>query len=155
MVILADSGILLRLVNPGDPLHATIDAAVTTIRSRGDTLAFALQNAAEFWNVCTRPATARGGLGLGVGEASQRLGLVEASFSLLAELPAVYPLWRQLVVTHAVHGRQVHDARLVALMQAHGIAHILTLNGGDFSRYPGVVVIDPASVLPPPPPPVP
>jgi hypothetical protein len=44
---------------------------------------------------------------------------------------------------------QVHDARLVALMQVHGITHILTLNGADFARYPGIVPIDPASLSPP------
>lgn len=155
MLILADSGILLRFVNAADPLHVTIGTAVSTLRARGDTLVFALQNAAEFWNVCTRPAAARGGLGLDAGEADRRLGLVEAAFSLLSEPAAVYPLWRRLVAVHSVRGRQVHDARLVAVMQAYGITHILTLNGNDFARYPGIVAIDPASVLPPPAPPSP
>jgi predicted nucleic acid-binding protein len=56
-----------------------------------------------------------------------------------------------LLVVHAVKGKQVHDARLVAMMEAHGITHILTLNGADFARYPGIVVIDPAGVIPPSP----
>jgi predicted nucleic acid-binding protein len=155
MLILTDTGILLRLVNPADPLHATIDAAVSALRSRGDKLAFTLQNAAEFWNVCTRPATARGGLGLDGAETERRLRLVEAGFSLLVDPPTGYALWRQLVVAHSVRGKQVHDARLVALMQAHGITHVLTLNGGDFTRYPGVVAIDPASIAVPPIPPLP
>lgn len=152
MHLLADSGILLRLVNPADPLHPTIDAAATALRSRGDTLVYALQNAAEFWNVCTRPTAARGGLGLGPIETERRLGLVEAVFSLVAEPPPVYRIWRQSVVTHAVQGKQVHDARLAALMLAHGITHILTLNGTDFARYSGIVPIDPASLVRPPPP---
>ena len=78
--------------------------------------------------------------------------MIEAGFSLLDEPPAAYPNWRQLVSTHGVSGKQVHDARLVGLMQAHGIAHILTPNGPDFVRYPGNVVIDPAAVILPPPP---
>ena len=45
---------------------------------------------------------------------------------------------------------QVHDARLVALMQVHGITHILTLNRADFARYPGIVPIDPVSLSPTP-----
>jgi predicted nucleic acid-binding protein len=155
MLILADSGILLRLFHPADPFHATVDAAVSLLRSRGEKLAYSLQNATEFWNVSTRPITARGGQGLDVTETEHRLGLIEATFALLTEPPAVYSIWRQLVVTHSVQGKQVHDARLVALMQAHGISHILTLNGGDFARYPGIVAIDPASVVPPPAPPNP
>ena len=155
MLILADSGTLLRLFDPVDLLHATVDAAVRVLRARGDKLVYALQNAAEFWNVCTRPATSRGGLGLDLAETGHRLGMIEAGFTLITEPPGLYPIWRQLVVTHSVRGKQVHDARLAALMQAHGISQILTLNGADFTRYPGIVAIDPASVVPPAAPPVP
>ena len=67
------------------------------------------------------------------------------------ELPTAYPEWRRLVVRHAVRGKQVHDARLVALMTAHGITHVLTLNAGDFGRFPGITEVAPASFSPPPP----
>jgi predicted nucleic acid-binding protein len=153
MQILVDTGILLRLPNPADPLHATIDSAITAIQQRGDELVTAPQNLAEFWNVCTRPATARGGLGLSFGETDRRLRTIESTFAILAELAASYSVWRRLVVTQSVQGKQVHDARLVALMLASGITHILTLNGNDFARYPGITVIDPVGVpatLPPP-----
>lgn len=155
MLVLADTGILLRLADPADPQHGTVDHAVRTIRTRGDGLSIGAQNAAEFWNVCTRPATARGGWGLSVAEADRRLRAIEAGFSVLAELPAVYPIWRSLVVSHAVQGKQVHDARLVALMRAHGITHVLTLNAGDFARFPGIVEVAPASLAAPPPTPAP
>lgn len=39
------------------------------------------------------------------------------------DTPQVYLEWRQLVVKHAVSGVQVHDARLVAGMKAHGITN--------------------------------
>jgi hypothetical protein len=77
MLVLLDSGILLRLLEPTDPQHATIRGAVRSLRARGDTLLIASQNAAEFWNVCTRPATARGGYGLSVAEADRRLRILE------------------------------------------------------------------------------
>jgi predicted nucleic acid-binding protein len=60
MLVLVDSGILLRLLEPTDPQHAAIRGAARVLRSRGDSLVTAAQNAAEFWNVCTRPAAARG-----------------------------------------------------------------------------------------------
>jgi predicted nucleic acid-binding protein len=145
MLVLADTGILLRLADPADPQHATVDHAVRAIRGRGDGLVYAGQNAAEFWNVCTRPATARGGWGLTVAEADRRLRAIEAGFSLLPELSTAYPIWRGLIVAHSVQGKQVHDARLVALMKAHGITHVLTLNAGDFARFPGIVEIAPVS----------
>lgn len=152
MLILADTGVLLRLTETGNPLHPLVDAAVSALLARGDGVVFAAQNAAEFWNVCTRPATARGGFGLDFAEADRRLALIEAAFTLLSETDAAYAIWRQLVVAHGVQGKQVHDARLAALMLAHGVAHILTLNPGDFARYPGVAEIAPASLAAPPPP---
>jgi predicted nucleic acid-binding protein len=58
---------------------------------------------------------------------------------LLTENAGTYRIWRSLVVTHGVQGVQVHDARLVSVMQAHGVAQILTLNAADFTRYSAVV----------------
>ncbi|MBX9581015.1 MAG: hypothetical protein K2X87_11960 [Gemmataceae bacterium] len=155
MDILTDSGVLIRLYHRPDPLYPVINRAVRSLRRRGDALAVGFQNLTEFWNVCTRPTTARGGLGLTFAETEHRLTQVEAGFVRLGEPPAAYPNWRQLVTTHRVQGKQVHDARLVGLMQAHGITHILTLNGPDFARYPGLVVLDPAAVNPPSVPPTP
>lgn len=47
-------------------------------------------------------------------------------------------------------GKQVHDARLVAVCHVHGVSHVLTFNLGHFARLgaapPGVAVLDPASV---------
>jgi hypothetical protein len=48
-------------------------------------------------------------------------------------------------------GVQVHDARLVALMEVHGVTHLLTLNAADFARYPGVTALTPAAVIASPP----
>src|SRR5258708_5844088 len=116
MLILIDTGILLRLLDRNDPQHALIRQALRLLRGRGDTFALSAQNAAEFWNVCSRPATARGGLGLTVQETERRLRVVERLFPVLADTTAAYPLWRQLVVRHGVMGAAVHDARLVAWM---------------------------------------
>lgn len=154
MFVLTDSGILLRLFEPNDPLHAIVKTAADVLTAGSNKLVTATQNVAEFWNVCTRPASARGGFGLTVTQAELRLQKVEQRFALLSEPPTLYPIWRNLVVSLAVQGKQVHDARLAALMHAQGIAHILTLNGGDFVRYPGITVLDPhvvaASATPPP-----
>lgn len=146
MQILADTGILLRLFQSIDPRHLAVQRAVGILDARGDELFTASQNLAEFWNVCTRPSYARGGFGLSFGEAERRLGVIELGFRLLTELQPTYAIWRALIVAHSVQGKQVHDARLAALMASHGITHILTLNGGDFTRYPGLTVIDPAAI---------
>jgi predicted nucleic acid-binding protein len=150
MLVLVDTGILLRLFEANDPQHGVVRGALRILRARGDTLVIAAQNAAEFWNVCTRPVTARGGLGLSVADADRRLRIVEQLFRVIPDRAAAYQVWRHSLVAHGVQGVQVHDARLVALMQLHGISHVLTLNGSDFARYTGVVPIAPLSLLPPP-----
>ena len=151
MLVLVDSGILLRLLEPTVPQYGVIRGAVRALRGRGDTLVTATQNAAEFRNVCTRPAAARGGYGLSIADADWRLRVIERLFRVVSDSPSAYQIWRGLLVAHGVRDVQVHDARLVALMQVHGITHILTLNGADFARYPGIVPIDPVSLSPPPP----
>ena len=107
----------------------------------------------EFWVVTTRPTSAVGGLGRTPAAVDREINAILAGFPLFPDTPAVFPEWRALVRTHAVSGKPSHDARLVALMQAHTITHILTLNGADFARYPGITAIPPASLAPPTPPP--
>jgi predicted nucleic acid-binding protein len=147
MLILADTGVLLRLLDRADPQHMDVRDAVRTIRQRGDRCVTSPQNAAEFWNVCTRPATARGGLGLTGLETERRLRIIERLFPVLVDSPNTYAHWRNLVVTHGVMGVQAHDAKLAAFMMAHGLTHVLTFNASDFTRYPTIVAMTPAGVL--------
>src|SRR5882724_2487828 len=104
MLILADTGILLRLLEPADPQHTAVRDALRILRQRGHRRVTAPQNASEFWNVCTRPVTARGGFGLSVPEADRRLRIVERLFQVLPDSLAVYAAWRRIIVAHAVMG---------------------------------------------------
>lgn len=128
-----------------DPQHLDIRQALRLLRQRGDRCVTSPQNVAEFWNTCTRPASARGGFGLTVSEADRRLRILERLFPILPESPAAYAQWRALVVSHGVMGVQAHDARL-ALMMVHGLTHLLTLNPSDFGRY-SIVALTPAAIL--------
>jgi predicted nucleic acid-binding protein len=147
MLYLADTGILLRVLNRNDAAHVIIRRSLAILKAQGHTLVTASQNCAEFWNVSTRPASARGGHGLSIHETNRRLRLLEKNIPPLADDPATYLEWRQLVMVYAVHGVQVHDARLVAFMRVSNITNILTLNPSDFARYPFVTAITPEQVL--------
>lgn len=143
---LVDTNILLRFLLPNDPAYSVIRRAVGILKSRRERVVTTPQNIAEFWNVCTRPPTARGGLGLTVEATERRLRLLERHFRVLPDDPEIYNHWKSLVTTHNVMGVQVHDARLVASMIANGITNILTANVADFTRYPGITVRSPDDI---------
>lgn len=75
----------------------------------------------------------------------------ETKFPLLLETPDIYPAWKLLVEAAGVVGKQVHDARLVAVCHVYGITHILTFNVNHFKRLagfmPGVIVVDPITLV--------
>lgn len=147
MQYLVDTGVWLRLFDRTDPEHVTIRNALRTLRSTGHCLATCPQNIAEFWNVSTRPASARGGYGKSVPTTERRVQFIERASTILAESPAVYRQWRQLLSAFNVQGVAVHDARLVAMMLASGILRILTLNTSDFARYSAITAVTPRDVV--------
>src|SRR5271166_4313606 len=60
---------------------------------------------------------------------------IERILTLLRDSPATYTEWKRLVIKHSVLGGKVHDARLVAAMNVHGVGKILTFDVDDFTRY--------------------
>lgn len=146
MLILLDTGILLRLTHRADLLHPVVRYAVRELRLRGHSFVATHQNIAEFWNVCTRPVSARGGLGITLADTGKRLRIVERVVRVVPEPPAAYDAWKQLVVSLGIKGVQVHDARLAAAMTVLGITQLLTLNQRDFARFTGIVALDPISI---------
>jgi predicted nucleic acid-binding protein len=149
MNILIDTSVLGRLANRADVAHRVAKNAIAELHRRGETLYLAPQNLVEFRNFATRPVKVNG-LGLTAATADGLGFRFEASFSLLVEMPDIYPAWKALVGALGVIGKQVHDARLVAVCHVHRVSHLLTFNVGHFARLagfgPGVVVLDPASV---------
>jgi predicted nucleic acid-binding protein len=147
MRYLLDTGILLRIINREAAMHDQIRRAVRLLKAQGHIVVTTFQNVSEFWNVCTRPVEARGGLGLTLDETRRRLRTIERITTILPDSAETYACWKQLVLDHGVRGTQVHDAKLVAMMSVHGITHLLTLNPGDFARYPGVTALTPEQVI--------
>lgn len=139
---LLDTNILLRLSRRGDAAHLLIRRAVHRLLLDDAPLFYCPQNLVEMWSVLTRPVD-RNGFGLSLGEAEDEVRLVERGFTLLPDNEMIHPIWRRLVNDPGVRGRQVHDARLVAVMRVHGVSNLLTLNRADFLRYGDIVVIDP------------
>jgi predicted nucleic acid-binding protein len=149
-VILLDTNILLRYANSADSAHPTARAAVGTLNGAGETLCIVPQNVYEFWVAATRPLVSNG-LGLSIPQCRNEVTGLKTAFTFLPDLPALFAEWEGLVSAYLCHGKVAHDAHLVAAMRTYGITRLLTFNGTDFARYPGLAVLDPATVAPPPP----
>ena len=145
MTILLDSNILLRWLHHESAHHPLAVSAMETLNARGDLPVLCPQVVIEFWSVATRPAAVNG-LGLNPLEVNASVRQLETFLPILPDTPEIYEAWRRLVVDFEVSGKQVHDARLVAVMLAHGIESLLTFNVRDVARYPEIAAVDPRGI---------
>lgn len=142
---LVDTNILVRSAQPNAPEYPAVTTAVVQLLRRGAPLFVTPQNLIEFWSAATRPPAVNG-LGMSPAEVLAEVERIVGIFDLLPDTADIFPEWLALVSGHGVSGRQVHDARLAAVMRVHQIPNLLTLNPGDFRRY-GIAIITPSDVL--------
>jgi predicted nucleic acid-binding protein len=149
MAYVVETSVLARLANTSDVYYPVASHAVLSLHRQGESLRTAPQNRIEFRDFATRPANVNG-LGLPPTEAESKSAAFELLFPVLPETPDIYPAWKGLVQALAIVGKQVHDARLVAVCHVYGITHVLTFNVQHFARFaafgPGLIVVDPHSV---------
>ena len=144
-MIFADTNILLRSLYPADPLYAVADNALATLRFQKETLCIAPQSLVEFWSVATRPRS-ENGLGMDTPKAAREIAALRNLFLLLSYPIEVVENWQRIVAAQGISGKQTHDAHIVAIMQVHSIASILTFNERHFKRYTGITVLNPALI---------
>ena len=148
MIMLVDTGVLLRAFDRSAAEHQTILQAIRRALNRGDKLAVTVQNIAGFWNVSTRPRE-KNGFDLSAGSVARRLLVIERFCKVLPESTASFHEWKGLVNNYRVLGVKVHDARLVSVMMAANIGMILTLNKRDFQRYAEISAVTPEEIVKP------
>lgn len=142
---LFDTNIFLRLAEKNSSERLIILDAIRKIRAQNKTICYTPQILAEFWNVCTRPVSARSGLGLSVEQTERKVNLIQKHFELLPDTPATFIEWRKLVSDYKITGVQVHDTKLIASMNVHKVEHLVTLNEKDLKRF-SINVINPGDI---------
>ncbi len=95
--------------------------------------------------MATRPANVNG-LGWDVATASEEIGKLRVLFKVLPYTNDVLETWHALVRDLGVSGKWAHDAHLAAIMKVHSVSTVLTFNGSDFKRFPGITVLHPSDV---------
>lgn len=144
-IVLLDTNILLRVSDGSSPDQPIAEQAVAALRLRGDFPHITAQNIIEFWAVATRPREANG-LGWNTQQAAAEVAQIRNRFPLLADTPEIVARWLTLVADHDIKGKKVHDARLVAVMQVHGVTQLLTFNTDDFRGYSSITLLHPGEI---------
>lgn len=142
---LLDTNLLLRFCDSALVHHPIAINAIVTLLTCGDNVYLTTQNFIEFWAVATRPKSANG-FDWTPEQTEKVIERLLNLFLFCEDLPTIFTHWQQLVSQYRVSGKQVHDARLVAVMLAHGIPNLVTFNITDFARYSVITLVDPNSV---------
>jgi predicted nucleic acid-binding protein len=142
---LLDTNILLRVLQPESGQRSVAVRAISCLAERGDLPCITPQVLIEFWAVATRPVEVNG-FGWTAEQAAAQLRDILQQFPVLEDGPTVFAHWVDLVSSYGIVGKRVHDARLVAVMRAHGIDSILTFDTDDFSTFREVAAVHPDSV---------
>ena len=141
MRYLCDANLMWCQFDNSAPDQAYIRANIDQLVARGNTVYLSPQNLIEFHGLATRPLE-NNGLGYSPADARVMAREIKTFFPLLPDTSEVYEKWCWLMDNYEVRGRQVHDARLVAVMLANRVSHILTRNGADFRRYREITVVE-------------
>ena len=142
---LLDTNILLRSRDITSPDFHLVDKTIKYLISNNHQCFITSQVIIEFWVVATRPVNVNG-LGWTGKQTTQAVQMLINQFDLLEETPDVFSIWLNLVTTYNISGKRTHDIHILAVMLAHNISHILTLNPKDFIAVPEVTIIHPQSI---------
>ena len=143
---LADTNLLLRLADPDSEQHAVATQALARLLGQGDEVYLTPQNFIEFWAVATRPVEGNG-FGWTSERTAKEVADLQERFPMLPDSPEVFTRWLELVQRLPVRGKRVHDARLVAVLQAHAVEHLITFNTADFAAFSFLSLIDPHQLV--------
>jgi len=143
---LLDTNVVLRFCNPSDVQHSLATDAIACLLTQGDECFLTAQVLIEFWVVATRPVEVNG-LGWAVEGTRSTIDQLLNRFPLLEDSSQIFPNWLQLVTVNRITGKRTHDVRIVAVMLAHGVTHLLTFNPSDFIASAGITIVPPQELV--------
>lgn len=146
MPYLFDTNTLVRLAESESEHRSSVLQSIRKLRDRREIICITPQIVSEFWNVCTRPISSRGGLGLSVELTERKVAIIEKYFTLLPDNLSTFVEWRHLVSSEKILGVQVHDAKIVASMKVYGVENLVTFNKKDFVRFPAITILSPTDL---------
>ncbi|TVP79243.1 MAG: PIN domain-containing protein [Puniceicoccaceae bacterium] len=132
--VFVDTNILLAATDTDREHHADAKSFLEGSFS-GAWRAFACpQIFREYLVVATRPVK-NNGLGLSPAEACGNVETFQKLVQTLSEGPSSQEKLAALILRHNLKGKRIHDANLVATMEAHGLRLLKTYNPQDFRPF--------------------
>ena len=139
--VFIDTNVLIYAGRIRAPQHEAARGAVRRLQEEGRPLWISAQVLREYLAVVTRPQP--GSPALVMADALADVRRFAVLFNVTGEGGSVMDRLLQLLAVHAIAGKQVHDAHLVATMLEAGIRDLLTFNQSDFMRFEPLIRVTP------------
>jgi predicted nucleic acid-binding protein len=137
--VFLDTNALIYASVPEAPLHV---AALSAIKEQaGAELWISRQVLREFLAVLTRPQSY--GAPVPALLLAAQIRFFERYFRVAEDSAEITARLLMLLDRIPIGGKQVHDANIVATMQAYGVRRLLTHNTADFARFAGLISVVP------------
>jgi len=136
-----DTNVLYYATNGLSPFHQIASSTLLAIRQQGVEMVISPQILREFLAVATRSYVTAGVPTL--ADTIQNFNTFQTTFRVVVDTEQILSNLINLVQNIRMGGKQIHDANIVATMQAYGITHLLTHNTADFARFAHLITVVP------------
>lgn len=137
--IFVDTNILIRATIDAAPLHQECRTMLDALWDEHAELYISHQVVREYVANTTRPQAYSPALP--IADVLAQVEDFRNTFRILAESAAVLNNLLALIGSVSVGGKQVHDANIVATMQAYNLKVLLTHNISDFERFKMIQIL--------------
>lgn len=141
-MLAVDTNILVYAHRKDSPWHAPAAAAVIQLAESPQPWAIPWPCVHEFLAVATHPRIYRPPTPMEFALADLEVWMESPSLRLIGEAGGYWRGFRELLGRGSAAGPLVHDARIAAICQSHGVSALLSADR-DFSRFPSLVIRNP------------
>ena len=131
--VFVDTNVLVHANDADPPFQHEARTRLLTLHTTGSDLWISRQVLREYAVVVSRKMNEKNAFD--AAALNHDLERFETEFLVADEDGSVTAVLRQLIQSHSVRGKPIHDANIVASMRVHGIHTLVTQNQQDFVRY--------------------
>lgn len=139
--IFIDTNVLMHATDTLSPWRELAFATLRGVRQQQVDLVISPQILREYIAATTRGS--QSGAGAPMSQVLENVKLFRTQFRVVEDSPLVLDNLLRILQTVTVAGKQIHDANIVATMQAYGIRQLLTHNTVDFARFARLITVIP------------